>query len=297
MNPLQERLGAALDGDAARYNGDEFADARLGSVLGSVKRRRTARAAGVSSVSLVGASALAVGAANVPWGSFVLGASPASSPSVLCTTTTPDAVAAVAPTSGAADSADYLVILQVGEDEPPVSETSPDGITKSDPGTPGSVSWAVIGGEADTSAAKATMDGDTLVVDTPAEGEQRVELSDDGSYHFTLNGQPVVWTISNDGKNSVTISMTGSDGDTGGAPAPAASPSPSVDCVTSSPEPSASASNSENPSPTPSSSPAVSAAATAMPNLAWESGPLARQIPPRSNAGSTSRRTSPGLTR
>ena len=239
MNPLHERLGAALDGDAARYNGDDFADARLGSVLGSVKRRRAARAAGVSSVSLVGAGALAVGAANVPWGSFVLGASPAGSPSVVCTTSTPDAVAAVAPTSGTADGSDFVVILEMGEDTPPVTETSPNGITKSDPGTPGSVSWAITGGDDATNVAKASMDGDTLVIDTPTEGTQRVEVSADGSYHFTLNGQPVVWTISDDGQHEVTLSMPGSDGVAGDAPAPAASPSPSVDCVTTTPEPSA----------------------------------------------------------
>ena len=94
MSAMGARLGAVLEDDASRFSGAEFADARLGAVLGSVKRRRAARAAGVSSVSLFGAGALAIGAGQVPWGSFVLGASPAGPSDVNCATTTPGLVTA-----------------------------------------------------------------------------------------------------------------------------------------------------------------------------------------------------------
>jgi hypothetical protein len=269
MSAMHARLGAAIEDDLPRFSGEDFADARMGSVLGAVKRRRAARAAGVSSVSLVGAGALAVGASNVPWGSFALDASPGGSSSVLCTTATPDAVVE------AAGPDPVIITMFEGTDTPAESETSPDGVTKSHDADPGQASWSLAfagdGGE----FAKVERIGRELVVALDDGTVQNLQPGADGSYTVTLpSGETYVVTLDPSLNQLEIRSMTAAND------VATPSPEPTVTCVTSSPEPSASASNSENPSPTPSSSPAVSAAATAMPNLAWEWDPSAPDSTP-----------------
>ena len=253
MTELHARLGAAIDDDRARFSGPDFAQDRLDSVLGSVKRRRAVRAAGVSSVSLVGASALAVSAVNVPWGSFALGAAPGGSPTVTCTTSTP----AAAPSDAGADS--LIVTTFAGTPTPAESETSPDGVTKSTDGDPGQASWGIaLAGEYgdDGVVAKVERDGRALIVSVSDGSEQRVEPDADGSYHVTLaSGESYVITLDSSLNELEIREWSVVDGDA------IASPTPSVDCVTTTPEPSESA------SPAPSEAPTVSASPSAEPSI------------------------------
>lgn len=89
MNTIRGFMGVAIESDATRFSGDEFTHEHWGAVRGAVRRRRAVRSAGVGSVSVVGAGAIALGASAVPWSSFVFGAAPAGTPSLICTTTTP----------------------------------------------------------------------------------------------------------------------------------------------------------------------------------------------------------------
>jgi len=92
MSALSELIDGAVREDAVRLGGAGFATDRFGAVRGRVARRRAARSAGVGGASVLGVGVLAVGAAHVPWNGMVFGG-PASSPSVACVTSTPDAVA------------------------------------------------------------------------------------------------------------------------------------------------------------------------------------------------------------
>jgi len=96
MSGLSERLGAALEFDALAFSGDDFADARWGSVRTRVRRRRAMRAAGVGGASALGMGALAVGVTHLPFAS--LGLAGPGSGSVVCTTS------AAAPTAHPIDN-------------------------------------------------------------------------------------------------------------------------------------------------------------------------------------------------
>ena len=253
MNEMHARLGAAIDDDVMRFSGADFADGRLGAVLGSVKRRRAARAAGVSSVSVLGASALAVGAVNVPWSSFVLGASPASQPSVVCTTTTPDAATA-------GEGVDVVILGSHYANETPVpeSETSPQGVTKTSDGTPSGESWS-LAVDGDTTG-KVQVSGDELTFELVGGPVTVLKADPDGNYRATLgDGTKVTFVVDAD---ELTFTQS-----TDGA---SAAPSPSVDCVTTTPEPSESA----TPTPTVSASPTAAPSTSPSP-IASQTGDVA----------------------
>ena len=100
MSAMSERLGAVLEDDR-RVSGGTICGRSLGSVRGSVMRRRAARAAGVGSVSLVGASALAVGAITCHGARSSWARLPPARPRL---SAPPRRPTPVAPTSGAADA-------------------------------------------------------------------------------------------------------------------------------------------------------------------------------------------------
>ncbi|WP_297084313.1 hypothetical protein [uncultured Demequina sp.] len=66
MDDLSDLMRTAVRADAARTSGGDLADAMGGSVRGRVRRRRTARAAGVGSVAAVGVGAMAFGVMRLP---------------------------------------------------------------------------------------------------------------------------------------------------------------------------------------------------------------------------------------
>ena len=233
MNEMHARLGAAIDDDRARFSGTEFADARLGSVLGSVKRRRAVRAAGVSSVSLVGASALAVGAANAPWGSLGTSLAPAGQSVVVCTTATPDPIAADAPTEGVS-----TIVIKAYEDPGSASDEV--------------VSWS-LWFEGDIEG-KAQLTDDGLVVEFVGGPVQTLQPDVDGNYSTTLPDGSELTLSTDDGGLSANVV---------GVDAIAPSSSPSVDCVTATPEPSEAASE----APSTSSSVAPTAAVSPEPTI------------------------------
>src|SRR6187551_2819974 len=70
MNTLQERLGVAVESDAARYSGELFSTARGASIAGRVRRRRAVRAAGYGGGAMLAVGALAVGGTRIPWESL-----------------------------------------------------------------------------------------------------------------------------------------------------------------------------------------------------------------------------------
>lgn len=111
MGFFEDELGSLADADARRFAGGSFAEDRLGSVVGAVKRRRAVRAAGVGGVSVVGASALAVGAANLPWSSMGLGFAPAAMGTVVCTTSSPSS-------DGASSERTWGSLEQLSDGEP-----------------------------------------------------------------------------------------------------------------------------------------------------------------------------------
>ena len=97
MSELQELLQGAGEAKRLIFASEDFAGGYGRVVIGRVKRRRAMTATAMGGGTVVAVGAIAVGAANVPWGSSGVGASPSGSPSVVCTTTTPDAVVATAP--------------------------------------------------------------------------------------------------------------------------------------------------------------------------------------------------------
>lgn len=320
MSALHGRLNAAMEEDKARFSGEEFAAARLGSVAGSVKRRRMVRSAGVGGASVLGASALAAGVINIPWGTLGSGVAPGSASGVICTTTTPDAV----PVSGAgvpagatwavvdvATDTAFFVGLVSGEIaiwesdgteraiesiEGPVELALPSGtavtidkdagdggvsITASDPaaveilgaheyvGNTGTLAvaelypgqdlevaetlWSVsVAGQ---TVATAHLEGTTLVVESLEGTVQRVERSDDGGYHFTVDGEAVIMAVATTGSDQVAVVVNyGDDGSTVGL-GTGDSAEPVVDCVT--PEPSASPTGEVSSDPEPSATPST----------------------------------------
>ena len=94
MSDLKDLLQGAGEAKRQLFASEDFAGGYGRSVVSRVKRRRVASATAMGGGTAVAVGAIAFGASNVPWGNFVMGASPVGSPSVLCTTTTPDAVAA-----------------------------------------------------------------------------------------------------------------------------------------------------------------------------------------------------------
>jgi hypothetical protein len=233
MNTIRGFMGVAIESDATRFSGDEFAHEHWGAVRGAVRRRRAVRSAGVGSVSVVGAGALVMGVAVVPWGEF----SPLAPGSSTCATPTPNS-------SG--DSWEF--------------EAEQWAVDVADSGT--ADEWAVWSNDGGV-IASAFVNVDGTVRVTEDGGAELVALPDtDGRYvtALTEGGYVVVERPESDGVY-VTVSPTAQVLlEQGFAPSVVealggsdASYSREFDCVT--PSPSASASS--TPAPGPSSSPSA----------------------------------------
>ncbi|MCR6712235.1 MAG: hypothetical protein NVV57_05860 [Demequina sp.] len=287
---LKDVLLGGMEAKRKLFASEDFAAGYGGRVVGRVKRRRAVSATAVGGGTVVAVGAVAVGAWQLPWGGMVFGG-PGSSPSVVCTTTTPDAVAGSEP---------FANFAYEWTEEP------------------GAPKWQFYSKDHTDTIGFAAWDGNTLVV-TPAYGEvQRVDPDENGIYTFVLGGDITVTSDFADGPDSVmtatiavdpnldvtasSVNVIAEDGtvlgqavhmsdgtlalvvdnrfyplvdpggmtytyvdDAGqrnkvtlidfnpsvGTAQPAPSPSPSVTCVTSTPEPSASTSPSATLAPTP----------------------------------------------
>jgi len=176
MSGLQERLGAAVEMDALDFDGSSFAEARFGAVRGRVARRRAARSAGIGGASLVGVGAVAFGAGQMPWSGLVLGANPAGSPSVECTTSMPDAAAGDVPDLAVAWT-------ELG----------------------GNSLWTFSQEHGTGTLATAHFEGGFLVV-TDFDGKQStVEPGADGTYTIKLGGYEVTSTFADGQDTPVTV--------------------------------------------------------------------------------------------
>jgi len=180
MSTVQELFGAAISQDAARFDGEAFAASRFGAAKGRIARRRAARSAGIGGASVVGVGAIAFGAGQMPWSGFGF-AGPGSSPSVVCTTATPDAVA----------------------------EADPDL----------AVAWADLGGnevwtfsqqEGTDTLATAHFEEGALVVSGFDGASQVVPLGEDGLYTFHIAGFEVSSTFGDGESTLVTIGVASS---------------------------------------------------------------------------------------
>ncbi len=219
MNTLQERLGVVVEADAARFSGEEFADAWGGDVAGRVKRRRQVRAAAYSGGTMLAAGALVIGGVKLPWGTF---AGPAGVGGVDCVTVTPSA----------AESIVYTETVAI------------EG---------GAASWAIPGRELEEATRYTlTYPSDRVergVTVTSPDGTP-LELEFDATGEATFvgeDGRVVVVTLS-EGENSILTVVKSNANEV------QASPSASADCVTPTPSPAVSAMPSPSPSPSPSTS-------------------------------------------
>lgn len=66
MNTIQERLGVAVESDAIRFSGKEFAEGRGEAIARSIKRRRAVRAAGYGGGTALALGGLVLGATRLP---------------------------------------------------------------------------------------------------------------------------------------------------------------------------------------------------------------------------------------
>lgn len=224
MNTLQERLGVAVEADAARFSGEEFADAWGGAVAGRVKRRRQVRAAAYSGGTMLAAGALVLGGTKLPWATL---AGPASVGGVDCVTATPSVAAPVVLDS--------------------VSQSAPEGER-----------FEVSSHQTDDRVDLMITDGVVEVVD--GQSGVSVESWSDGTHVVTfLSGARTGFYVTDQGDGSwVVTTWDESDGAPGrdfGSPVPsptviAGGPSASDDCLSPSPV----ASESASPSPVPSAS-------------------------------------------
>jgi len=113
MAELKDMLQGVAEAKQRRFADEDFAGAHARVVTGRVKRRRAATTVGVGGASVLGASALAVGVINVPWGALGT-AGPGS------VTTTPQASESVSAPPSPSASPEPSVSATVG---PLVGET------------------------------------------------------------------------------------------------------------------------------------------------------------------------------
>lgn len=221
MSALQAQLDAAVDVDSLRFSGREYADARFGAVKGRIARRRAARSAGIGGASLVGVGAVAFGAGQVPWSGFVLGSNPGGSPTVVCTTSTPDAVAglrAVVP--------DGAIFMVLDKESGAAYFVGAKYVDSNDASTGTPLAW--------------TLDGKGVPLTTSDANVGSLALPSGATVEVnTLTGG-----VTASDPNGVTITPATSL--RGAEP----SASPSVTCVTTTPEPLTSASATPSLSPT-----------------------------------------------
>jgi len=180
MSTVQELFGAAMSQDAARFDGEAFAASRFGAAKGRIARRRAARSAGIGGASVLGIGAVAFGAGQVPWSGFGF-AGPGSSPSVVCTTATPDAVAEADP-----DLAVAWADLE------------------------GKEVWTFSQKEGTDTLATAHFEEGALVVSGFDGASQVVPLGEDGLYTFHIAGFEVSSTFGDGESTLVTIGVASS---------------------------------------------------------------------------------------
>ena len=124
MSELKDMLQGVAAAKERGFADEDFAGGYGRVVTGRVKRRRAATSVGVGGASVLGASALAVGVMNVPWG--VLGTASPGSQGVVCTTTTP--VVAEGPVQQALPLVTFAVV-ETGTNEVIFIGWSEDGST------------------------------------------------------------------------------------------------------------------------------------------------------------------------
>jgi hypothetical protein len=226
MDTLQERLGVAVESDAVRFSGAEFAAGRGASVVGRVRRRRAARAAGYGGASVLAVGALAVGGARLPWGGFVgldVGAAD-------CVT-----VGASMGTDAAPVGADVVYSAVVEVEYGTATVRVPGRATAEDP-------------EALTVAPRYiisyTIDGSVEV--EAADGSRQVgDLTPDSPLHFTgADGRDVSVQLSPEG-DVLSVRVEAQPGEA----LPIEASSASTDCITPPPTPTASRSVESDPEP------------------------------------------------
>ena len=289
---LGDLLKGAAESKRQGFASEDFAGGYGRSVIGRVKRRRAVTATAMGGGTVVAVGAIAAGAASVPWSSFVLGADPASSPSVVCTTTTPDAVDGFAgsatrvlidlgtasalfigPVDGLArawhpdgsavnlmPSGDHAWDLTLPSGELVTLETGPDGSQFNIVATHGA---AVSVLNVDEFLGKSASSLGVIAEDGAVLG-RAIHISDsqlalvlEGTLYPLAPGNGLEYTYVDRAGESVTVTLVDSDS-VAGNPEPAATAT--VTCVTTTPEPSESAS--PVPSPSGSSSPSASPSAS-----------------------------------
>lgn len=216
MDTLQERLGVAVESDAARFSGGDFAEGRGASVARRVRRRRTARAAGYGGGAMLAVGALAVGGARLPWGGIGAIAQPGAGGCV-----TPDAAASTVSFGPEGGAVVYSATVDIDNGQASVTVPGRDSFT--DPDVP--PRYVV------------TYESDGTVHVVPAEGEEvTLRVAQDAPAVFVgSDGRAVTIGLGPHG-DVMSVVVEAQVGDI----LPVASPSPSSDCVT--PEPTDSAS-------------------------------------------------------
>lgn len=212
MSTLQERLGVAVESDAARFMGGDFAEGHGAGIARRIKRRRAARAASYSGGTMLAVGALAVGATKLPWGSIGGAIQPGAAG---CVTPSPTGGAALAP---AGADVVYSSAVNVEDGSATVTVPGRDG-TAAEPSTPRYV-------------VTYTSDGNVHVV--TAEGDEfGVHVSSAAPAHFVgADGREVTIDLGPDG-DVLSVTVEAQEGEALSLEEPEASPS--SDCAT--PEP------------------------------------------------------------
>jgi hypothetical protein len=265
---LKDVLLGGMEAKRQHFASEDFAGGYGDGVVGRVKRRRAASATAMGGGTLVAIGAVAVGAWQLPRAGVV---GPGSSPSVVCTTTTPDAVA-----GGAVDvppGATYVVtdreterayfvgavagVAQLwGLDGTPFEMgQNPDGTGVFEFPSGAAVTIDQVDGEvtpADPSAVTVTP-ADAYVTE---ESSSVAVLAEDGTVlgkavHASdgalllLADRKLYTLLDLDGTTYSFVDSSGAsvrvrliDSDPAASSEPAGAPSPSVSCLTASPAPS-----------------------------------------------------------
>ena len=172
MSDLKDLLQSAGEAKRQLFASEDFAVGYGRSVVSRVKRRRVASATAMGGGTVVAVGALAVAVTHVPFASLGLAA---SGHAVICTTTTPDAVAN---SSSSAPSKD-----------PDLS------VTEASHGTSDYPSWLVLD-DVGTPIARVESDGNGLTFVFTDGDVQRYPIGDVGNYGVKLpDGQEVVFAF------------------------------------------------------------------------------------------------------
>lgn len=291
---FSNRLMDGLEAKRQSFASEDFASDFGSAIVSRVRRRRAVSATAVGGGSVVAAGAVAFSAWQLPWvGSALVG--PGGSPSVVCTTTTPDAVAgsAVEVPDGAtwalidaATGSVYFVGLVGGEARAwnadgsdallvKVSDTvstlklSADVTVEVEP--PG-FSWTELPAgitamgaheyvaaltDALASTVSVIAEDGTVLGRAVHTSDGTLALVVDDSVYPLVEPDGLTYSYVDDAGQRVKVTLVDTDPAVGVS---AATPSPTVTCVTTTPEPSDTAS--------PSASPVISAQPSATPDPA-----------------------------